>query len=162
MISLKKILDIKKLAEGSVGYHTTIAQTAKNLSTKHKHTALAMKSKFKFKPPALGNNLVVPAREGVEQVSEVTAEKAMKQHHKWLKTLEGQTSDSIASKLAKAKESEANHQAEINAKLKSGEMKQGGFEHKSMVSKWNRLSRNTRDLETKHSWLKAKEAKNKN
>ena len=97
-----------------------------------------------------------------KHMSETTAEKAMKQHHKWLKTLEGQTSDSIASKLAKAKESEANHQAEINAKLKSGEMKHGGFEHKSMVTKWNRLSRNARDLETKHSWLKAKEAKNKN
>lgn len=35
--------------EGSVGYHTTVAQTAKSMSTKHKHVALAMKAKFKPK-----------------------------------------------------------------------------------------------------------------
>jgi hypothetical protein len=33
--------------EGSVNFHTTIAQSAKGLSTKHKHSALALKSKFK-------------------------------------------------------------------------------------------------------------------
>ena len=68
MVSLKKINQLR--TEGSVNYHTTVAQTAKGLSTKHKHTALAMKSKFKFKPPALGNNLVVSTKEEVEQVDE--------------------------------------------------------------------------------------------
>lgn len=94
-----------------------------------------------------------------EELGEATAEKAMKQHHKWVKSMEGETSDTVASKLKKAKDTEASHQADINAKLKSGEVKHRSPEHKELVSKWNRLSRTVSDLQTKHSWLKEKENK---
>lgn len=100
-------------------------------------------------------------REEADQLDEVTAEKAMKQHHAWVKGMEGQTSDSISKKLEQAKQKETAHHNVIKSKLSSGDMKQGSPEHKAMVTTWNRLSRNTRDLETKHSWLKEKEAKAK-
>lgn len=101
-------------------------------------------------------------KEEADQLDEVTAEKAMKQHHAWVKGMEGQTSDTISKKLEQAKQKETAHHNEVKKKLDSGEMKHGSQEHKAMVNTWNRLSRNTKDLETKHSWLKEKEAKAKN
>ena len=62
--------------EGSVGYHSKRAQSAKGISTKHKHLALAMKAKSKFKPPALGTNMVVPANEEAEPIDEISKDLA--------------------------------------------------------------------------------------
>lgn len=96
-----------------------------------------------------------------EELDEATAEKAMKQHHKWLKSMEGETSESIGKKLEAAKVNHDTHAKEVQDKLKSGAMKQGGYEHKEMVKKWNRLQRNVSDLQSKHDWLKGKENKAK-
>lgn len=109
MINLKKIQELRKLAEGSVGYHTTIAQTAKGLSTKHKHTSLAMKAKAKLKPPALGANMVVPANEEAELDEAVSKAKD-------LKTLLSRHSElAIAANKDGDHEAVKYHQAKMNA-----------------------------------------------
>lgn len=94
-----------------------------------------------------------------DTLEEATAEKAMKQHYKWVKSMEGHTSESIGKKLEDAKDKHDKHANEVQERLKSGSMKHGGYEHKEMVKKWNRLQRNVSDLQSKHDWLKSKENK---